>query len=104
MVYEAETVLEQTGQAAQANEAVEAERSSFTKYSIDGLNRLASKTVNGKITHNFAYDNRGNLVRETATGINIINASYVYDATNRMVKGTNHDGCTPIWLLMIYCM
>lgn len=76
----------------------------FERY--NDLNQMVSKHVCGyeqKITriydYGYTYDKRGNLVKEeeicspTTTGPkNITVATYLYDETNRMVRGTNKAG------------
>lgn len=57
----------------------------IVKRSYDGNNELASDE-NGT----YAYDNRGNLVRETS--LDGIVTSYEYDAENRMTKRVEPDG------------
>ena len=75
-------------------------------YQYNDLNQMVSKHVCGyeqKITriydYGYTYDKRGNLVKEeeicspTTTGPeNITIATYLYDETNRMVRGTNKAG------------
>ena len=75
-------------------------------YQYNDLNQMVSKHVCGyeqKITriydYGYTYDKRGNLVKEeeicspTTTGPkNITVATYLYDETNRMVRGTNKTG------------
>ena len=75
-------------------------------YQYNDLNQMVSKHVCGyeqKITriydYGYTYDKRGNLVKEeeicspTTTGPkNITVATYLYDETNRMVRGTNKAG------------
>ena len=75
-------------------------------YQYNDLNQMVSKHVCGyeqKITriydYSYTYDKRGNLVKEeeicspTTTGPeNITIATYLYDETNRMVRGTNKAG------------
>ena len=75
-------------------------------YQYNDLNQMVSKHVCGyeqKITriydYGYTYDKRGNLVKEeeicspTTTGPkNITIATYLYDETNRMVRGTNKTG------------
>lgn len=75
-------------------------------YQYNDLNQMVSKRVCGyeqKVTrihdYGYTYDKRGNLVKEeeicspTTTGPkNITIATYLYDETNRMVRGTNADG------------
>ena len=72
-------------------------------YQYNDLNQMVSKHVCGyeqKLTriydYGYTYDKRGNLVKEeeicspTTTGPkNITIATYLYDETNRMVRGTN---------------
>ena len=75
-------------------------------YQYNDLNQMVSKHVCGyeqKLTriydYGYTYDKRGNLVKEeeicspTTTGPkNITVATYLYDETNRMVRGTNKTG------------
>ena len=75
-------------------------------YQYNDLNQMVSKHVCGyeqKVTrihdYGYTYDKRGNLVKEeeicspTTTGPkNITVATYLYDETNRMVRGTNANG------------
>ena len=75
-------------------------------YQYNDLNQMVSKHVCGyeqKLTriydYGYTYDKRGNLVKEeeicspTTTGPkNITIATYLYDETNRMVRGTNKTG------------
>ena len=75
-------------------------------YQYNDLNQMVSKHVCGyeqKLTriydYGYTYDKRGNLVKEeeicspTTTGPkNITIATYLYDETNRMVRGTNKAG------------
>ena len=53
------------------------------------------KVVDGKDTYTYSYDGRGNLVqgayRKNANQSSVVEA-YAYDATNRMVQGTNANG------------
>ena len=75
-------------------------------YQYNDLNQMVSKHVCGyeqKLSriydYGYTYDKRGNLVKEeeicspTTTGPkNITVATYLYDETNRMVRGTNKAG------------
>ena len=75
-------------------------------YQYNDLNQMVSKHVCGyeqKLTriydYGYTYDKRGNLVKEeeicspTTTGPkNITVATYLYDETNHMVRGTNKAG------------
>ena len=75
-------------------------------YQYNDLNQMVSKHSCGyeqKLTriydYGYTYDKRGNLVKEeeicspTTTGPkNITIATYLYDETNRMVRGTNKAG------------
>ena len=75
-------------------------------YQYNDLNQMVSKHVCGyeqKLSriydYGYTYDKRGNLVKEeeicspTTTGPeNITIATYLYDETNRMVRGTNKAG------------
>ena len=75
-------------------------------YQYNDLNQMVSKHVCGyeqTVTrihdYGYTYDKRGNLVKEeeicspTTTGPkNITVATYLYDETNRMVRGTNANG------------
>ena len=74
------------------NMITENDNNMATSYGVDILNRLTSKKAGKDEVHNYLYDKRGNLVQETAATNNAVLAAYVYDATNRMVKGTNKDG------------
>ena len=69
-----------------------------TENQYNNLNQLTERTIRdggNNITHQYqyAYDNRGNLIEES----DILNSqvkTYQYDATSRMVLGTNSDGET----------
>ena len=65
------------------------------EYWYDSLNQQVRKVMEGRDTYVNTFDNRGNLVQEVyqrnQNHSNVVEA-YVYDATNRMVSGTNEDG------------
>lgn len=63
-----------------------------TDYKYNNLNQMVSKTADGKDTYQYTYDLRGNLTKGVDTKKNTVVESYVYDATNRMVKGVNEAG------------
>jgi hypothetical protein len=68
-------------------------------YKHNSLNQMTSKTVDNHPNqyYTYTYDNRGNLVTGTFhknTSQTEIAEQYVYDATNRMVLGTNDIGET----------
>jgi len=67
---------------------------SETRYQIDGRNKLVGKTTveEGKQrAFGYAYDKRGNLICESDEMAGT-QATYIYDATGKMVKGVNHAG------------
>jgi RHS repeat-associated protein len=71
------------------------EQSGTTKtvdYDYNSLNQQISKIVNNKDQYTNTFDKRGNLTQVTYNTKNRVEESYVYDATNRMVKGTNAIG------------
>jgi hypothetical protein len=53
---------------------------------------MISKNVNNKDQYTNTFDKRGNLTQVIYNTKNRVEESYVYDATNRMVKGTNAIG------------
>ena len=66
-------------------------------YQYNILNQLVKRIDDGKDNYTYNYDKRGNQIIEVYNK-NLNNpqqdeivATYVYDATNRMVKGTNAD-------------
>ena len=66
-----------------------------TEYWYNSLNQQVQKKEDGKDTYANTFDNRGNLIQseyQKNQNQSNIAGSYVYDATNRMVKGTNADG------------
>ena len=63
-----------------------------TDYKCNNLNQQIQKIVDGKDTYNYSFDSRGNLVQGIYTKKNTVVEQYVYDASNRMVKGTNESG------------
>jgi YD repeat-containing protein len=67
-------------------------------YKYNNLNQLVNRIDNGKDNFSYTYDKRGNQIKEVYNK-NLkkpeqdeIIASYVYDSTNRMVKGINAKG------------
>ena len=64
-------------------------------YKYNKLNQLVSRIDDGKNNYTYTYDRRGNNVSEvynknlSKPSQDEFVASYVYDSTNRMVKGTN---------------
>ena len=62
-------------------------------YTYDKRGNLVKETYE-KNVYGYAFDARGNTVRKTVETKNAVSGVYVYDATNRMVKGTNEDGET----------
>jgi RHS repeat-associated protein len=67
-----------------------------TQNEFNALNQLTASTERdtlGNIINQFefTYDNRGNLIRETDV-LNNTAQTYTFDATNRMVRGVNHQG------------
>lgn len=50
------------------------------------------KQVDGNDYYTNYFDRRGNLVRSVEESTNNTVEEYVYDVTNRMVKGTNEKG------------
>ena len=70
---------------------------SFTRTTLNtynNLNQLVSKKVDNQWDYAYAYDQRGNLVKEDyyQNKNKVFSHTYVYDATNRMVQGTNQAG------------
>jgi RHS repeat-associated protein len=70
--------------------------STITHNEFNALNQLITSTErdaqSNVLTHlEFTYDRRGNLIRETDV-LNNTSQTYTFDATNRMVRGVNHQG------------
>ena len=63
-------------------------------YKINILNQIVEKGDTKKDTYYYTYDNRGNLVQTIyeKNKKQSLDGSYVYDETNRMVRGGNVDG------------
>ncbi|MCL2164827.1 MAG: DUF6531 domain-containing protein [Oscillospiraceae bacterium] len=65
------------------------------EYWYNSLNQQIKKVVDKKDTYTYTFDKRGNLVEgmyhKNQNHSNVVE-SYVYDATNRMVKGINEAG------------
>ncbi|MCL1810244.1 MAG: hypothetical protein FWG42_10845, partial [Clostridiales bacterium] len=67
----------------------------WTDYGYNALNQQVKKVADGKDTYVNSFDARGNFVKsvyEKNKNQSSVVGEYVYDATNRMVKGTNTDG------------
>jgi YD repeat-containing protein len=66
-----------------------------TDYQYNKLNQQVQKIADGKDTYGNTFDKRGNLVQTVYyknKNSSDVTASYVFDATNRMVKGANESG------------
>ena len=66
-----------------------------TEYLYNSLNQQVRKTVDGKDVYTYEHDDRGNLIQgvyQQNQNQSSVTEQYVYDATNRMVKGTNEAG------------
>ena len=66
-----------------------------TEYWHNSLNQQVKKVVDKKDAYTYGFDGRGNLVEgkyHKNQNHSYAVESYVYDATNRMVKGTNEAG------------
>ena len=67
----------------------------WTDYGYNALNQQVGKLADGKDAYANTFDARGNFVKsvyEKNKNQSIVVEEYVYDATNRMVKGINADG------------
>ncbi|MCL1809783.1 MAG: hypothetical protein FWG42_08510 [Clostridiales bacterium] len=67
----------------------------WTDYSYNALNQQVGKLKDGKDSYANSFDLRGNFtesVYEKNKNHSYVVEQYAYDATNRMVKGTNADG------------
>jgi YD repeat-containing protein len=65
------------------------------EYWYNNLNQQVKKLVDTKDAYIYSYDKRGNLAAcayEKSNGRSYVSELYVYDATNRMVKGINEAG------------
>ena len=72
-----------------------------TGYWYNELNQQVQKVVDGKDTYVNTFDLRGNLVQsayQKNQNQSTVTASYTYDATNRMVQGTNKAGETSAYI------
>lgn len=70
-------------------------------YKLNNLNQISSSSEDGwKTRTEFEYDKRGNLVKETYGKNKNLNttAQYVYDETNKMVKGINAAGESSVYV------
>jgi RHS repeat-associated protein len=61
---------------------------------FNAMNQLTSKTLSDGTVIDYIYDQRGNLRQEVDRATGNMRRSFVYDATNRMVSGTNEYGET----------
>jgi RHS repeat-associated protein len=68
------------------------------EYWYNNLNQQVTKKVDDKDIYSYTYDKRGNLVKGVYNkklsdpSKDEVKEQYVYDGTNRMVKGTNEKG------------
>ena len=66
-----------------------------TEYWHNNLNQQIKKEVDGKDVYTYSFDNRGNQIEgiyHQNQNHSYVVESYVYDSTNRMVKGANEAG------------
>jgi len=66
-------------------------------YKHNNLNQMTQKIVDNHDVYNYTFDHRGNLtqgIRTQNANQSYLDEQYVYDSTNRMVKGTNDIGET----------
>ena len=63
-----------------------------SEYWYNNLNQQVKKQVDNKDTYTYTFDKRGNLIKGVYDKKNTVVETYVYDATNRMVKGVNEAG------------
>jgi len=79
------------------NIVYEREHNRTYEYWHNSLNQQVRGLEDGRDNHTFSFDNRGNLIQGihhcNQNHSNVIE-SYEYDATNRMVRGTNGAGET----------
>ena len=68
------------------------------EYWYNNLNQQIKKVTDDKDTYSYSFDNRGNLIKGVYNkkigdpSKDEIKEQYIYDATNRMVKGINEKG------------
>jgi len=63
-----------------------------SEYWYNGLNQQIKTQIDNKDTFSYTFDRRGNLVEGLYDKKGTVAGEFVYDATNRMVKGVNEKG------------